>query len=119
MIQLIGLLVIATLGNRSPDVVCATYLVLVGFAALGAALFMDNLDGQKSNGAAMLEVLKYRDSWVISFLYIGTFGSFIGYSAAFPTLLKTVFGRGDIALTWAFALAALFLSAVQSMSSSL
>jgi len=27
---------------------------------------------------------------------------FIGYSAAFPTLLKTVFGRGDIALTWAF-----------------
>jgi NNP family nitrate/nitrite transporter-like MFS transporter len=38
----------------------------------------------------------------MSVLYIGTFGSFIGYSAAFPTLLKTVFDRGDIALTWAF-----------------
>lgn len=88
VIQLIGLLVIATLGNRSPEIVCATYLVLVGFAALGAALFMDNLDGQKSNGAAMLEVLKYRDSWVISFLYIGTFGSFIGYSFAFGQILQ-------------------------------
>jgi NNP family nitrate/nitrite transporter-like MFS transporter len=38
----------------------------------------------------------------MSLLYVGTFGSFIGYSAAFPTLLKTVFGRGDIALSWAF-----------------
>jgi NNP family nitrate/nitrite transporter-like MFS transporter len=88
VIQLVGLLVIATLGNRSPEVVCATYLVLVGFAALGAALFMDNLADQKSNGAAMLRVLKFSDAWLISFLYIGTFGSFIGYSFAFGQVLQ-------------------------------
>jgi NNP family nitrate/nitrite transporter-like MFS transporter len=88
VIQLLGLLVIATLGNRSPEIVCATYLVLAGFAALCAALFMDNLEGQKSNGAAMLRVLKFRDSWLISFLYIGTFGSFIGYSFAFGQVLQ-------------------------------
>jgi NNP family nitrate/nitrite transporter-like MFS transporter len=88
VIQLIGLLVIATLGNRSPQIVCATYLVLTGLAALGAALFMDNLEGQKSNGAAMLRVLKFRDAWLISFLYIGTFGSFIGYSFAFGQVLQ-------------------------------
>jgi NNP family nitrate/nitrite transporter-like MFS transporter len=46
--------------------------------------------------------LRNADTWVMSVLYIGTFGSFIGYSAAFPTLLKTVFDRGDIALAWAF-----------------
>lgn len=88
VIQLVGLLVIATLGNRSPQVVCASYLVLVGFAALGAALLMDNLADQKSNGAAMLRVLQFRDAWVISFLYIGTFGSFIGYSFAFGQVLQ-------------------------------
>ena len=88
VIQLVGLLVIATLGNRSPELVCAGYLVLVGFAALCAALFMDNLDGQKSDGAAMLQVLRFTDSWLISFLYIGTFGSFIGYSFAFGQVLQ-------------------------------
>jgi NNP family nitrate/nitrite transporter-like MFS transporter len=91
VIQLVGLLVIATLGNRSPQVVCAVYLVLVGAAALGAALFMDNLDNQKSNARSMLDVLKFPDSWAISFLYIGTFGSFIGYSFAFGQILQINF----------------------------
>jgi NNP family nitrate/nitrite transporter-like MFS transporter len=88
VIQLVGLLVIATAGNRSPQIVCAAYLVLVGLAALGAALFMDNLDNQKSNAAAMLRVIRFPDAWLISFLYIGTFGSFIGYSFAFGQVLQ-------------------------------
>jgi MFS transporter, NNP family, nitrate/nitrite transporter len=88
VIQLVGLLVIATLGNRSAEIVCATYLVLVGCAALCAALFMDNLDDHKSDGPAMLQVLRFGDSWLISFLYIGTFGSFIGYSFAFGQVLQ-------------------------------
>jgi MFS transporter, NNP family, nitrate/nitrite transporter len=88
VIQLVGLLVIATVGNRSPQIVCATYLVLVGLAGLGAALFMDNLDNQKSNAAAMLRVIRFADTWLISFLYIGTFGSFIGYSFAFGQVLQ-------------------------------
>lgn len=87
-IQLIGLLVIATAGNRSPQLVCAVYLVAVGAAALGAALFMDNLDGQTSNARSMLAVVRFPDSWAISFLYIGTFGSFIGYSFAFGQILQ-------------------------------
>ena len=88
VIQLVGLLVIATLGNRSPHIVCAVYLVLVGVAALGAALFMDNLDNQKSNARSMLAVVRFGDSWAIAFLYIGTFGSFIGYSFAFGQILQ-------------------------------
>ena len=41
--------------------------------------------------AASPAATRNRHTWIISFLYIGTFGSFIGYSGAFPTLLKTQF----------------------------
>jgi MFS transporter, NNP family, nitrate/nitrite transporter len=91
MIQIVGLLVIATAGNRSPHWVCAVYLVLLSIAAVGAALFMDNLTNQRTNGRSMIQVMAHRDSWLISLLYIGTFGSFIGYSFAFGQVLQTSF----------------------------
>lgn len=94
MIQLIGLLVIATVSNTAPHVVCAIYLVLIALAALGAALFMDNLRNQRSNLGALAEALRFRHSWVMSFLYIGTFGSFIGFSFAFGQVLQINFLAG-------------------------
>ncbi|SEA06053.1 MULTISPECIES: nitrate/nitrite transporter [unclassified Mycobacterium] len=97
VIQIIGLVVIATLGNRRPEVVCAIYLVLLAAAALGAALFMDNIQGQKSNLSAMVEAMKFRNSWVMCFLYIGTFGSFIGFSFAFTQILNINFTAQDVA----------------------
>ncbi|MCG5431574.1 NarK/NasA family nitrate transporter [Mycobacterium sp. MYCO198283] len=88
VIQLIGLLVIATVSNTAPEVVCAIYLVLIAVAAAGAALFMDNLADQRSNLGALAEALRFKHSWVMSFLYIGTFGSFIGFSFAFGQVLQ-------------------------------
>ncbi|MBS9371359.1 nitrate/nitrite transporter [Rhodococcus sp. B50] len=93
-VQLIGLLVIATVGNTEPWIVCAVYLVLCAVAALGAALFMDNLGDQRADLRAMGAALKFRDSWIISFLYIGTFGSFIGFSFAFGQVLQINFLAG-------------------------
>ncbi|KZS76558.1 MFS transporter [Mycobacterium kansasii] len=90
-IQIIGLLVIATAGNRSPHWVCAAYLVLLSIAAIGAALFMDNLTNQRTNSRSMVDVMGYRDSWLIALLYIGTFGSFIGFSFAFGQVLQIGF----------------------------
>jgi NNP family nitrate/nitrite transporter-like MFS transporter len=78
------------------------YVPLAVVAAVCAFLFMNNLTEAKADVRPVLESLRHPDTWIMSLLYIGTFGSFIGYSAAFPTLLKTVFGRGDIALAWAF-----------------
>jgi MFS transporter, NNP family, nitrate/nitrite transporter len=78
------------------------YVPLAVVAAVCAFLFMNNLTEAKADVKPVLQSLRHRDTWIMSLLYIGTFGSFIGYSAAFPTLLKTVFGRGDIALAWAF-----------------
>ncbi|KAA0092348.1 NarK/NasA family nitrate transporter [Mycolicibacterium sp. P1-18] len=88
VIQLVGLFVIAAISNTAPEIVCAVYLVAIAVAALGAAFFMDNLRNQRSNLGAMLEALRYRDSWVMSFLYIGTFGSFIGFSFAFGQVMQ-------------------------------
>ncbi|MFC9894077.1 nitrate/nitrite transporter [Nocardia sp. NPDC127579] len=94
VIQLIGLLVIATLGNGYASLICAIYLVAVAVAGLGAALFMDNLTNQKADLSYMVSALKVPQSWAIAFLYIGTFGSFIGYSFAFGQVLQLSFKAG-------------------------
>jgi MFS transporter, NNP family, nitrate/nitrite transporter len=78
------------------------YVPFAVAAAVCAFLFMNNLSEAKADVKPVWQSLRHADTWVMSFLYIGTFGSFIGYSAAFPTLLKTVFDRGDIALAYAF-----------------
>lgn len=78
------------------------YVPLVLAAAILAFLFMDNLREAKADPKPTARSLTHGHTWLMSFLYIGTFGSFIGYSAAFPTLLKVVFERGDIALGWGF-----------------
>ncbi|BBX69703.1 NarK family nitrate/nitrite MFS transporter [Mycolicibacterium psychrotolerans] len=78
------------------------YVPFAVAAAVCAFLFMNNLSEAKADVRPVWQSLRHADTWVMSLLYIGTFGSFIGYSSAFPTLLKAVFGRADIALTWAF-----------------
>ncbi|WP_169813591.1 nitrate/nitrite transporter [Nocardia lijiangensis] len=94
VIQLLGLLVIATLGNGYASLICAVYLVLVALAGVGAALYMDNLTNQKADLSYMVMALKVPQSWAIAFLYIGTFGSFIGYSFAFGQILQISFKAG-------------------------
>ena len=93
-IQLIGLLVIATVGDRQPYWVCAVYLVLLAVAGVGAALYMDNLTQYRIKASTMCRVLAEPHTWVISALYIGTFGSFIGFSFAFGQVLQLNFVAG-------------------------
>ncbi|QXQ15607.1 NarK/NasA family nitrate transporter [Skermania piniformis] len=97
-VQLVGLLVIAVAGNREPYWVCAVYLVLLVVAGIGAALFMDNLQVPTVDKAAMLAAVRHRQTWLVSLLYIGTFGSFIGFSFAFGQVLQAGFrADGDTA----------------------
>jgi NNP family nitrate/nitrite transporter-like MFS transporter len=67
------------------------WIPLIALAAVGAALFMNNLTSAKSNFKDQVVAVRHKQTWIMSWLYIGTFGSFIGYSAAFPLLLKTQF----------------------------
>jgi nitrate/nitrite transporter NarK len=69
------------------------YAALAVLAAVCAYFMMNNLKSAKSSPREQLAVLKYKHTWVMSFLYIGTFGSFIGYSAAMPLLIKINFFR--------------------------
>ena len=78
------------------------YVPLAVVAAVLAFFFMDNLREAKADLGATAVALRRGQTWLVSFLYVGTFGSFIGYSSAFPTLLKTAFGRPDTALAWGF-----------------
>ncbi len=90
-VQLIGLLVLAVWGKEHPRYVLGIYLPLIVLAALGAALFMNNLSGVRNDRRGMRDVVKYADTWVISLLYIGTFGSFIGFGFAFGQVLQVQF----------------------------
>jgi NNP family nitrate/nitrite transporter-like MFS transporter len=58
---------------------------------LGAYLAMDNLANMRNDKRGIRDVLKYSDTWVISLLYIGTFGSFIGFGFAFGQVLQVQF----------------------------
>ncbi|MEV4946136.1 nitrate/nitrite transporter [Streptomyces sp. NPDC053755] len=93
VVQLIGLLVIGTAGAMHPRIVLGVYIPLILVAAVCSALFMDNLVPVKNDTGAVKEALTARHTWIMAFLYIGTFGSFIGYSFAFGLVLQTQFGR--------------------------
>jgi NNP family nitrate/nitrite transporter-like MFS transporter len=67
------------------------WLPLIAVAVFGAYRYMDNLACARSTFKDQLLIVKSKHTWIMSWLYIGTFGSFIGYSAAFPLLLKTQF----------------------------
>jgi len=67
------------------------WLLPLTVAVTGAFFFMNNLASARSTFKDQLVIVRRKHTWVMSYIYIGTFGSFIGYSAAFPLLLKTQF----------------------------
>jgi MFS transporter, NNP family, nitrate/nitrite transporter len=71
--------------------VALMWVPFVLIAAVGAFLFMDNLSGAKANIADQAAIARRKQTWIMSFLYIGAFGSFIGFSGAFPLVLANEF----------------------------
>jgi len=67
------------------------YLPLIVVAAVCAHLFMDNLTHATNEKRAMRDVARQPHTWVMAFLYIGTFGSFIGFGFAFGQVLQVQF----------------------------
>ncbi|SDJ47304.1 MFS transporter, NNP family, nitrate/nitrite transporter [Actinokineospora alba] len=60
-------------------------------AVVGAWFFMDSLTMAKADTKSYSSCLKQSQTWVMSILYIGTFGSFIGFSFALPLVIKLTF----------------------------
>ncbi|MEU7867955.1 nitrate/nitrite transporter [Dactylosporangium sp. NPDC049140] len=90
-VQLVGLLVLATAGVAHPRLIVLIYLPLIVVAALLAAIYMDNLTHASNDRRAMRDVIKDAHAWIMSLLYIGTFGSFIGFGFAFGQVLQVQF----------------------------
>lgn len=67
------------------------WMPLILLAAVLAFRNMHNLSHARSDLSGSLAALREPQMWVISVLYIGTFGSFIGFSAVFPKLIKDSF----------------------------
>ncbi len=91
VIQLVGLLVLSTAGVGHPRIVLLVYVPFVVLAAVGAALVMDNLGTASNQPRAMRRAAREAHTWIMSFLYIGTFGSFIGFGFAFGQVLQNQF----------------------------
>ncbi|MEU1040512.1 nitrate/nitrite transporter [Streptomyces sp. NPDC005551] len=91
VIQLVALAIIGAGGG--PRVLLGIYIPLILVAAALAAVYMDNISSVKNDTGAARDAAKDRHTWIMAFLYIGTFGSFIGYSFAFGQVLQNQFGR--------------------------
>ncbi len=115
--MLMSNLAIHRIGPALVAIVKMLYLILLGFGASAVGLYMllplkINMwlvlpvtiiltlllirymsPGMiRKNLAGQFVIFQKKHNWVMTWLYVMTFGSFIGYSAAFPKLIQDVFG---------------------------
>ena len=67
------------------------WMPFIIIAAVCAYFFMDSLTQAKTDTEAYSLAMRNPQTWIMSALYIGTFGSFIGYSFALPLVIKNTF----------------------------
>ncbi|WP_054180848.1 NarK family nitrate/nitrite MFS transporter [Trabulsiella odontotermitis] len=67
------------------------WVPLLVIFTLAAWFGMNDLAASKASLSEQLPVLKRGHLWIMSLLYLATFGSFIGFSAGFAMLAKTQF----------------------------
>lgn len=88
---IVGLAVVGSASGLHLENIALLWVPLALVAAVGAWFFMDNLSEAKSSFRDQVAVARLGQTWVMALLYVGTFGSFIGYSSALPLLMKTQF----------------------------
>lgn len=77
-----------TIWLQNAGFVWVPFIVLSGLLAWFG---MNDLSLMKASFKDQLTALKSKHNWYMCWLYLGTFGSFIGFSAAFPFLLRNQF----------------------------
>lgn len=63
----------------------------IALTALAAWFGMNDIADARASFAAQAAIFKRKHNWLMCVLYLGTFGSFIGYAAGFPLLIKSQF----------------------------
>lgn len=74
------------------------FIILSAFASWFG---MNDIASAKASFSEQAVIFERRHNWIMCWLYTGTFGSFIGYSAGFPLLSKMLFPDVN-ALAYAF-----------------
>lgn len=78
----------APLWLQNAGFVFVPFIVVSAFASWFG---MNDIAAAKASFAEQAVIFQRRHNWIMCWLYTGTFGSFIGYSAGFPLLAKTLF----------------------------
>jgi NNP family nitrate/nitrite transporter-like MFS transporter len=67
------------------------WVPFVAACTVAAWFGMNDLASAKASFREQAVVFRRKHNWLMCWLYVGTFGSFIGYSAGLPLLIKTQF----------------------------
>jgi NNP family nitrate/nitrite transporter-like MFS transporter len=67
------------------------WVPLIVAVTLAAWFGMNDLASARASFAEQAVIFKRKHNWLMCWLYLATFGSFIGFAAAFPLLIKTSF----------------------------
>ena len=71
------------------------WVPFIAASAFAAWFGMNDIASAKASFSEQAVIFERKHNWIMCWLYTGTFGSFIGYSAGFPLLAKTQFPAVD------------------------
>lgn len=77
------------------------WVPFIALVVIFAWFGMNDIASAKASLSDQFTIFKRKHNWVMCWLYVGTFGSFIGFSAALPLLIKHEFPTVN-PLTYAF-----------------
>ena len=89
VVQLVGLAVLAAAGKGHPRVMLGDLHPAHRARRAGRGPPMDNIADVRNEPSAHAGCCRDPHTWVMSFLYMGTFGSFIGFGFAFGQVLHS------------------------------
>lgn len=71
------------------------WVPFIAIASIAAWFGMNDLASAKASFADQAIIFKRKHNWIMCWLYLGTFGSFLGFAAGFPLLIKSQFSGID------------------------
>jgi NNP family nitrate/nitrite transporter-like MFS transporter len=77
------------------------WVPFIALASVAAWFGMNDIADAKASFATQATIFGHKHTWLMCLLYLGTFGSFIGYAAGFPLLIKSQFPNvNPLAYAW-------------------
>jgi NNP family nitrate/nitrite transporter-like MFS transporter len=104
----VTVLAIGTFGPALP-MAGLVWIPLILIAAWGAHRYMHNLSHARNDLKGSLSALREPHLWLIALIYIGTFGSFMGFGSVFPTLISIMFPAFSGLELWGAVISMAFL----------